>query len=52
MGDTQAEAFARMVWSTINGVNLREEILPTRARARLVLEKGADHRVRRVRLRR
>ena len=52
MDEQQAAAFARMVWSTINGVNLREEILPTRARARLVLEKGPDHRVRRVRLRR
>ncbi len=52
MNEDQAESFARMVWSTINGVNLREEILPTRARADLVLEKGRDHRVRRVRLRR
>jgi type I pantothenate kinase len=52
MDEQQAETFARMVWSTINGVNLREEILPTRARARLVLEKGPDHLVRRVRLRR
>jgi len=51
MSEEQAESFARMVWSTINGVNLREEILPTRARADLVLEKGRDHRVRRVRLR-
>jgi type I pantothenate kinase len=52
MDEQQAEVFARMVWSTINGVNLREEILPTRARARLVLEKGPDHLVRCVRLRR
>jgi len=52
MNEDEAERFARMVWSTINGVNLREEILPTRTRARLVLEKGPDHRVRRVRLRR
>jgi len=52
MGEGEAESFARTVWSTINGVNLREEILPTRARAHLVLEKGPDHRVRQVRLRR
>jgi len=52
MSEADAESFARMVWATINGVNLREEILPTRARADLVLEKAADHRVRRVRLRR
>jgi type I pantothenate kinase len=50
--DDEAEQMARFVWRTINGVNLREEILPTRARAQLVLEKGPDHRVRRVRLRR
>jgi type I pantothenate kinase len=50
--DAEAEHLARFVWRTINGVNLREEILPTRARAQLVLEKGPDHRVRRVRLRR
>jgi type I pantothenate kinase len=52
MSVDEAETFARMVWTTINGVNLREEILPTRARADLVLEKGPDHRVRHVRLRR
>jgi type I pantothenate kinase len=52
MDEEQAATFAHMVWSTINGVNLREEILPTRARARLVLEKGPDHLVRGVRLRR
>jgi type I pantothenate kinase len=33
-------------------VNLRENILPTRERAHLILEKGTAHRVERVRLRR
>jgi len=42
---------ARRLWTTINLVNLRENILPTRERAHLVLEKGRDHAVRRVRLR-
>jgi type I pantothenate kinase len=42
---------ARQIWRTINGVNLREHILPTRERAQLVLEKGADHSVEAVRLR-
>ena len=37
------------IWPTIN---LRDNIQPTRERARLVLEKGGDHAVRRVRLRR
>jgi type I pantothenate kinase len=43
---------ARTLWRTINLVNLRENILPTRERAHLVLEKGRDHAVRRIRLRR
>jgi type I pantothenate kinase len=42
---------ARRLWTSINLVNLRENILPTRERAYLVLEKGRDHAVRRVRLR-
>jgi type I pantothenate kinase len=52
LDDAEAEATARGIWRTINGVNLRENIQPTRERARLVLEKGGDHAVRRVRLRR
>jgi type I pantothenate kinase len=44
-------ATARDIWRTINGVNLRENIQPTRDRARLILEKDGDHQVRRVRLR-
>ena len=35
----------------VNAVNLHENIEPTKGRAHLVLEKGADHRVQRVRLR-
>jgi type I pantothenate kinase len=51
---TEAEAIrtGREIWQRINGVNLRENVQPTRERARLVLEKGRDHAVRRVRLRR
>jgi type I pantothenate kinase len=51
LDDGAAMATAREIWGTINGVNLRENIMPTRERARLVLEKGADHAVRRIRLR-
>jgi type I pantothenate kinase len=40
------------VWNNINGRNLKENILPTRNRANLILEKGADHRVERVLMRR
>jgi type I pantothenate kinase len=46
-----AVVIARQIWREINGVNLRENILPTRERAWLILEKGADHSVRSVRLR-
>jgi type I pantothenate kinase len=47
----EAIARAESLWDTINGPNLRENILPTRSRATLVLRKGADHTVRWVRLR-
>jgi type I pantothenate kinase len=52
LGDDEAVETARRIWTTINGVNLEENIEPTRERARLILEKGPDHAVRRVRLRR
>jgi len=42
---------ARDLWRSINLVNLHENILPTRERATLVLQKGRDHAVRSVRLR-
>ena len=43
--------FGQQVWQEINLANLRENIAPSRERAHLVLEKGVDHRVKRVRLR-
>jgi type I pantothenate kinase len=48
----QAKRVADGVWRTINGRNLRENILPTRTRANLILVKGPAHRVQRVLLRR
>jgi len=51
LSDEEADSTARTIWRTINGVNLRENIITTRDRARLVLEKGSDHAVKRVRLR-
>lgn len=47
----QAIARAASVWAEINGPNLAENIAPTRSRARLILVKGSDHKVRRVRMR-
>ena len=51
---TEAEAIetARRIWSEINLVNLTENISPTRERAHVILEKGQDHLVENVRLRR
>jgi len=49
--EDEAVSFGRNIWATINAVNLRENIEPTRDRARLILDKGRDHRVERVWLR-
>ncbi len=48
----QAVETARHIWREINGKNLRENIEPTKMRAGLLFEKGSDHRVTNVRLRR
>ena len=48
---SEARRIARHIWVTINGPNLRENIQPTRTRAHLILEKGPDHVVGRVHLR-
>lgn len=49
--DDEATETAREIWQSINLPNLVENILPTRVRASLVLRKGADHHVNRVRMR-
>lgn len=41
--DAEAERFALNIWASINGPNLRENVLPTRERAALILKKGYDH---------
>jgi type I pantothenate kinase len=46
-----ATATARRIWAEINGVNLRENVRPTRDRARLILRKGPEHSIQQVRLR-
>ena len=51
MSEAETAAVAEMVWREINGLNLKENVEPTRLRAHLILEKGSDHAVRRVRLR-
>lgn len=52
LDEAEAEATARRIWRTVNGANLAENILPTRERADVILEKGRAHRVERVHLRR
>jgi type I pantothenate kinase len=49
--DEQARDTALGIWSAVNAPNLRDNIAPTRSRARLVLQKAADHSVRRILLR-
>ena len=52
IGESEAIAVADRLWNRINLVNLRENILPTRPRADLILRKGETHRVEEVALRR
>ena len=50
--DAQAVETATSIWTTINLVNLQDNILPTRQRADLILTKDASHKVEEVALRR
>jgi len=52
LSDDEAVEVAKGIWRDINGLNLRENIAPTRERASLIVHKTADHRVDQVRLRR
>jgi len=52
LSESEATATADGLWNRINLPNLRENILPTRPRADLILRKGGDHRVEQVALRR
>ena len=51
LSDAEAVATGDEIWRTINEPNLIQNVLPTRARARLLLSKDTDHVVRKVRLR-
>lgn len=50
--DEQAHAKSLEIWNGINRINLEENILPTRQRARCILRKADDHKVEGVLLRR
>ncbi|SQI43951.1 Pantothenate kinase [Leminorella richardii] len=51
LSEEQAINIADGIWREINGLNLVQNILPTRERASLILTKGANHAVEQVRLR-
>lgn len=52
LSDNESRQTANRIWETINLLNLRENVLPTRQRADLILHKGADHIIDAVDLRR
>ena len=52
LSDSEAVETATAIWQRINLINLRENILPTRQRADLILNKAANHLVQEVSLRR
>ncbi|CAI1209657.1 MULTISPECIES: type I pantothenate kinase [Serratia] len=49
--EPEAINIATQLWTEINGLNLQENILPTRERASLIMTKSANHAVENVRLR-
>ena len=51
LSDEEASTMALGFWNSINLPNLPENVLPTKHRATLVLQKAADHAVERVLLR-
>lgn len=51
MDENQAIEIAKKIWDEINGINLEENIRPTRDRANLILTKAANHQVESVKLR-
>ncbi|MBB3660443.1 type I pantothenate kinase [Rhizobium sp. BK650] len=51
ISEEEAVAIAEDLWANINLKNLRQNILPTRPRADLILRKGKDHLIEQVALR-
>ncbi|MET3059754.1 type I pantothenate kinase [Serratia marcescens] len=49
--ESEAINIATQLWNEINGLNLQQNILPTRERASLIMTKSANHAVESVRLR-
>lgn len=51
LSEKEAIATAEKIWDEINGLNLRQNILPTRERANLILTKGKNHLFEQIKLR-
>lgn len=51
LSEDEARKIANGLWERINLVNLRENIVPSRPRASLIMRKGSDHRIEEVALR-
>ncbi len=51
MAPEEVRTLALKIWRNVNLKNLNENILPTRRRAQLILQKGENHRVKTVALR-
>jgi type I pantothenate kinase len=51
MSEKEATDFGLWAWTAINLPNLRDNILPTRSRADLILRKGKSHAIEEVQLR-
>ncbi|WP_037027948.1 type I pantothenate kinase [Psychromonas aquimarina] len=51
MSEREAISIAAKIWDEINGINLEENIRPTRDRANLILKKATNHQVSSVKLR-
>ncbi|VEI48354.1 pantothenate kinase [Actinobacillus equuli] len=51
LSEQEAIQTASTIWDEINGLNLKQNILPSRERANLILVKGEDHAIQTVKLR-
>lgn len=51
LSEQEAIETASTIWDTINGLNLKQNILPSRERANLILIKGPNHEIETVKLR-
>ncbi len=48
LGDEEAVKIASGIWKQINEVNLKENIISTRGRAQIILEKDQDHSIKNI----